>query len=343
MQSRKLHQSLLFALASLALLGCERCQTTPTPQCNPACDEGFVCDGERNRCVAVQLPRFKGRVSGRAARITLADRRPVVAVIHPEESLVLTGFVDEDPTSFEILSQNLRAGTRRLGLAAGGGKLAIAWIDAQGFYQIASRDLTGEPVWTVTLARVELTDATEPIYQATDDFDMAIDARGEISLLFRDRNTRALHRLANKDGEEAWTLTLVDDGSSAGVEECPDEVRQAHREGLGVEPDLLFEQDTLLVAYHDADCGDLRLARLGASGRWLISVLDRGDLDGAVASHITGRFPSLAIDPLGRPTLSYQDLSRGRLVYGVLDGENYTSEVVDPSLGIARKTQRPKK
>ena len=275
----------------------------------------------------------------------LVERRPLVALIQPTDSQVLIGYVDERELTFGVLSGNVRPGTSRVAMAVGGGKVAIAWIGEQGFYRVATRELTGADAgaWSIELVRAVEGEEMIPTYQATDDFDLEIDADGRRAIVFRDRTTRALQWLRERADVTNWTLGVIDDGSGAGLDACPEETRQEERRGLGVEPDLLFAQDTFYVAYHDADCGDLRLSRLGPSGRWLTSVLDRGSEDATPTTWVTGRFPSLAIDALGRPAVSYQDLSRGRLVFGVLDGEIFSSEVVDPGLGVARTTQRPKK
>ena len=337
--------ALILAIASLFAVSCERCQTEPSPVCQPECSRGFVCDEDRNICLAANLTTYEGEPGGRAARVTLVERRPFVALIQPTESLVLIGYADEREPSFEILSQNVRPGTSRVAVAVGGGKLSVAWIGDRGFYRIATRELTGEDAgaWSIELVRAVEGDEMVPTYQSTDDFDLEIDADGRRAIVFRDRSTRALQWLRERADVTNWTLGVIDDGLTAGVDACPESTRQEQRRGLGIEPDLVFAQDTFYVAYHDADCGDLRLARLGPSGRWLISVLDRGSEDATPTTWTTGRFPSLAIDALGRPAVSYQDLSRGRLLFGVLDGEDFASEVVDPGWGVARTTQRPKK
>ena len=327
----------------LLLMGCERCEQEAPATCTPACGEGFVCDQARNVCEARELPEFEERSGGRAARVISSERRPLVALIEPAQGLLLTGFVDGPQPALGVLASGVRAGSQRVGVATGGGLVVIAWIGSEGFFQVASRDVNAaQPAWSIQLVRAQPGLEMIPTYQATDDFDVVVSGSGAISLVYRDRADRALyHMLLRQEGASTWERSLIDDGLSAGLEACPAARRNAQRRGLGFEPDAVIDQQILHVAYHDADCGDLRLARLGVAGRWLVSVLDRGGED-ASAVRVTGRYPSLAFDAQGRPGISYQDLSRGRLLYGVLDGEDFRAEVVDPGLGVARTTQRPK-
>lgn len=334
-------------LSLLALLGsasgCDRCGSEAL-DCMPSCPQGFSCLLETNRCVTEELPRFEGEeVPGRGARVELSGESPRVATLDVARGALLVGGRSQrDAWSWRVLDRDVRAGSRRVAMARSSTHLGVAWIGRDGFYHIATQRF-GDPLdsWSIERARVMGDDQEAPAYRATDDFDLGFDARGEAVIVLRDRTLNALMVL-EVSAMRGWVMEVVDSGFGAQAFGCSAEQREVRRRGVGQEPDLLIDRDTVSIAYHDADCGDLRLARRGAAGRWIVTVLDRGDPLSAGLS-ITGRHPSLSLDPEQRLAIAYQELSGARLMYGVLRDEVFERQVVDRGEGLASTSQRPKK
>ncbi|MEM1349076.1 MAG: hypothetical protein AAGI01_11005 [Myxococcota bacterium] len=288
--------------------------------CAAECDDGFTCDVDSGRCVAQALPPWEESfVPGRAARIVAVDEDIFVATLAPEARAVLVGQASSAtgaPVSFEVLANRVRPASRRLGLAADGSRAAVAWIDVSGAFHVATRERTAEAAWSIDVARV----GAQLSYRASDDFDIALTEDGVLHIVFRGADNTLEHLFRPVDGRE-WAAELVDDGSRVADGECPTSVRLARGGGVGVEPDALGGAQ-LRVAYHDADCGTLRLARL-VERRWSVSVVDNTSTQGAV-----GRFPSLAQTPNGELAVAYQDLGRTALVFAREQGSGFAREVV---------------
>lgn len=334
----------LIMSVAIAAVRCDvrGCTDPKEDACQPRCDEGFVCDEQTNRCVTGVLAPYEGAVvPGRGVRVVLVDGRVLFASIDPVEQAIVVGFADEEPLRPRILSRGVRAESHTVRVASGGGVVAVVWLGEDGFYRLATRPVADGATWSIEVVRLAATESASPSYQATQDVDVSLDNEGAASLFFRDRVEGALLRVTPSPEDQMWVREVVDDGGADGADTCPEELRQVRRRGVGHDPFALYAQETSYVAYHDADCGDLRLARRATSGQWLVSVLDRG---GAPATErITGVAPSLALDASGRPAISYLDASRGRLMFGAFVNESFAAETVDPGVGFARTSQRPKK
>ncbi len=340
--------STLLCLCGLGLVS--SCQGRCEPEadaCQPSCPDGFLCEASSSRCIAASLPLFASpEVPGRAARLSGAQGGYLAAVIDPVERSVLTSFRTTSGREWiwRVLSTSVRAGSSHLALASSSQQNVVVWIDQEGFFQLATRQASlGEDAWSTETVRLPANDGSMgPTYSATDDFDVSLDERGEPYLVFRDRSTNALS-LFERGAQATWQLSEIDDGTrSETLEDCPLEVQESRRRGMGYEPDILSRTQNLAVAYHDANCGDLRLARRVAGGAWRVEVLDRGER-APLEDHITGRYPSLALDERGALAVAYMDQSFGRLMYGTFRSDGFTRQVVDEGLGLAASSQRPKK
>ena len=331
--------------------GCE--PATNAPDCDPACGQGFVCNHSLNVCTSGALEGLDGAPGGRAARVIYVDGRPLVASISPDQRIISVGAVDPQDltrTDWRVLSRTVRPSSARLAVATNRERVAVAWIDQDNAFRVATRAATGSPNWSIEpIKSVEFNNDIINLYNATDDFDVALDQEGNPEIAFRDRRERALFSLTRADSNSGarWHMQLIDDGTTARSSACDQSVRALRRRGLGYEPDLLQLADQRWVLYHDADCGDLRFARAtNESNDWEVRVLDHGSegLSDAQGQMITGRYPSGAIDAAGRLGISYQDVSRARLMFGLYSPELnvFSSQIVDPGEEIALTGQRAK-
>jgi hypothetical protein len=231
-----------------------------------------------------------------------------------------------------------RSPDKRVALAAQGDAVAVAWVSAAGQLRIATRRLGAAATdWLVE----DITASAEAPFTLvpSEHLALGLSPSGEQFLLVHDAGRRALVALRRVPGA-AWRMEIVDDGLGSGLESCPVEQRVTTRRGLGLEPALLIAGQQVVVAYHDADCGDLRVARRGQA-RWLVTVVDDGtDLAAQPSLGITGRFPSIALSPLGVITLAYQDASRGRLMFAALDGDTITRQIVDTGVTLDPQGKR---
>lgn len=286
-----------------------------------------------------RVPPFRGPAPGRAARVVSVAGQPFMAALDPASGALVAGAISPDNTSsldqLDLLSKDA---DRRIALTGSGDQVALAWRDDEGALRLATRRLGQSPTdWLVE--RVEASADAPFTFTASDDLAIALGASGEQLLLVRDPTRRGLIALRRIPGS-SWRLELVDDGLGSGLESCPVELRQDTRRGLGFMPALLASGREVVAAYHDADCGDLRIARRGEA-RWLVTVVDTGDDPAAQPSEgITGRFPSLAISPLGVLTIAYQDASRGRLMFAAINGEVITRQIVDPGTTLDPQGKR---
>jgi hypothetical protein len=227
---------------------------------------------------------------------------------------------------------------KRLGLASRGDQVALVWVSAAGQLQLATRRLGAQATpWVVEPVQGS---ADAPItLTPSEELAVGLGEGGEQYILVHDPTRRGLVALRRIAGS-TWRLEIVDDGLGSGLESCPVEVRQTVRRGLGFQPALLVAGREVIAAYHDADCGDLRVARRGEA-RWLVTVVDAGDdLSAQPSQDITGRFPSLALSPQGVLAVSYQDASRGRLMFAAIAGDVITRQIVDSGTTLDAQGKR---
>ena len=225
----------------------------------------------------------------------------------------------------------------------------MAWVDLQGRYRIAQRPVeAGNDRWEIRSPPVTARDNRAAFsYDPSEDLALALEGEeGLPHVVFRDSELGALRHLW-LDAEGSWRLETIDDG----IEDqelarfCPPQAREAADRGVGWWPDVVLGQapGELAVAYHDADCGDLRMA-VRRSERWLRAVVDDGARpglagDGLGARATVGRFASLATDVRAGGWLyhlAYYDDSRGQLAYALGDPVrgSFTVEVVDRGLEL---------
>lgn len=118
-----------------------------------------------------------------------------------------------------------------------------------------------------------------------------------------------------------WRVEYVDNGKDSALDPsdiCPPTQRNAMRAGVGFGAHLTLQGTTPVVAYHDADCGTLRLARRASPGVWTREVFVSRAAGLALPSpgglqEGVGRFNALALDPLGSVAVAFFDADQGEL------------------------------
>ncbi len=324
--------ALLIPLA-LMMIGCPG---EPSVSCQPACAQGFACDEARGICAATAIPRYEAVTPGRAARVAWWLRGPLIAALAPSEGALVVSDASVNPPEVRLLARDVAPQSARLGLAVSPVSAAVMWRRASG-YALARRDAQDDHAsWQVEPLTLSVSEGGAPTL-ATDDFDLALGELGAAQLVWRDERTQALYYATRAREDAPWRVELVDDGRTRlAPEPCPESARSRGR-GVGREPDLLVTAGEVMVAYHDADCGTLRLARRGAV-QWTVSVVDAGE----GPRPITGRWPSVAMAPSGLIGIAYQDMTQGRLMFAASRGEGFEREVVDdaPMLDIATRRVR---
>jgi hypothetical protein len=269
----------------------------------------------------------------------------VVAFLDPQRELLATAALDASGAPRDVrVVERLERVDRHIALAAGAGRLALAWTDATGGrFRLATRASDG-PHHTWSLEDVALPAFAGRDYRASEDFDVMVDTAGAPHLLFRDAERSELTHLWRPSGED-WQIETVDDGRTASLMgRCPPERREMGGEGVGYDPHAIAAPDGgVVVAYYDADCGDLRLARRRQRS-WSPAIVDDGERDGdGSAADDVGRFPSVAIAPNGSTLhIAYSDRSRGQLTYAVGAAGTFTREVADAGLELDAFSQRRK-
>lgn len=328
-------------LSLLALLGAASallpaCPTS-TSTCAPACAAPLACDEQAGVCRAPRRARYAGAsVPGRSARVVVRDGAPIVAVFDPARRQVLVGDPRGDAPRMVVLDElegALSAQAPTLALVAGEQALHVVWASASGQLMLGKRtyeDTTDR--WTVEAVAVE-----GGSYTAGQGAALVVAPDGLEVIVFHDAQAGTLRALRRVVAGGAWAIEEVDRGAESERDACP------ARGGLGLFPSAVrTSRGELYVAYHDASCGTLRLARW-REGLWSVEVLDQGaerdartpDLDS-----ITGRHTALALDAEGALLIAYQDATRGRLLYGKLAQDRFTREVVDPGLVLDRFAQQ---
>jgi hypothetical protein len=297
-----------------------------------------VCDEGEQVCVSTQLALYGLSMPGRGAQIVRVGAGVLVAAIDPSSRSVIINPPNDAP---RLLTQDVRAQSSTLALAQGVSQTVVLWINNQGSYTLAEHQ--GDDFsrnWRVGPLPMEAISVT-----ASDDVDIAISIDGSIHVVARDTTTGSLVHLWRPQAEAAWERDVVDDGRTRlSPDPCPTDTRTSQAQGVGREPSLLAAPSgELLVAYQDADCEDLRVARKG-DVEWVVGIVDRGaSLDTpSNGFSATGRWPSIALfdDRIG---ISYQDFTLGRLMFAQSSPQGFSIEVVDPGVGLDLFSKRPKK
>lgn len=241
-----------------------------------------------------------------------------------------------------VLTRELHPSAHRVKLDALDQRAVILWLGQDNLYHIASTETgTIDSAWTTSAVRLDAEDNAQSSYTASQDFDVALGADGATHIAFRDGQSRQLLHLWRAAGETSWQQALIDDGrTSLSVEVCSAARRQQIAQGVGVDPDLISTPRGLLIAYHDADCGDLRLGQRGAL-RWQVSLVDQGEglVETPGERSVVGRWPSVAYAPDGSLGISYHDVTLGRLMFAYTNVDTFNREVVDERPSFAPEGQ----
>jgi hypothetical protein len=343
------------------------CDTTETPDCTPACTGGRVCDAVTKSCVSPQLTPFEGAAPGRSVRLGVVDGRAYLAAIEPEQGLLLIGAATaSEPPEMYVLGKLARPAGKKLALATSSTTVAVAWLGSDSRYRVAIHRIEDAPNhWSILDSPgggvVEGSDVEE--YRGSEHFDLAVDRLGmeqgaaadgsqRLRLVFHDARTHALRELSAPLGPQRvsgtldWDILTIDDPAEQRDEMlCPQAQRERVGLGLGYEPDIISRAGSTYVAYRDADCGDLRLARR-FDGKWRVSVVDTGDFeredDLALTRGVTGKFASIAVDSQGNLAIAYFDATRGQLVVAVERAGRFITEVADPGFEIDASSRERK-
>lgn len=323
------------------------CKEPKLEEC-PTCPAGMTCSVERGVCEDSVLVRFEAEmIPGRAVRIANDDERVAVASFDPQSKSLLVGVVTPASREFHVLQRFGRVEGKHLAMASSHEMVAVAWLEETGVYQIAMRRRgAANHSWQAVRVQGNTEQGGTDGYEGSEEFALSIDDQGGIHLVFQDSRLRTLRYLSRLDESAGWKSETIDDGfSQVGPPVCSRERRQSVRLGVGVEPDIQLRGNELYVAYHDADCGDLRLARR-VDQQWVVSVVDTGGVDmDAMRLHergVVGRFPSLAFDSQGQIGLAYHDVSRGRVLFATARDGIFNMEEVDPGLERDESSQLQK-
>lgn len=333
---------LVAVLAAIGLLA--GCPDNPTDPCPQECERGFQCDPVTTTCLPSPLPIYERELPGRGARITASSDRVWVASLDPSDGgLVVTEIDANRNRNARVIASPTINPQRRLSIDASGRFIAVAWLGATGRYELAYRDLPSDhAIWSFAT----VAEPTGESYSGTNDFDLEVVNDRGLALAFRDRNRtlRVLRTTEPADGD--WSLELVDDGSATDDDvACPEDLREISPAlGVGFYPDIAARNSSLAIAYHDADCGDLRLARRGDE-TWSVTAVDTGELDTAIEGKraYVGQWPSIANDPAGGIRISYHDRSRGRLLIAAEDDGDFDIGVIDPGFVLDEFSRDRKK
>ncbi len=316
---------LVVALAALA-----SCDPTSATECDPACEVGLVCDTSNGECVSPRLEPLEETLPGRSVRLAVAEEHAFLAAIDPAAGQVLVGHIDAGEPRMYVLSSITRPLGRKLALAASPSMAAVAWLEQDRKYRVAIHEI-GEDAdrWRI-LPPIELGSQD---YRGSEHFDLSIDASGRLYLAFHDAQARSLQLISGPSDASGWSMAVVDDPSEqSDTTACSEQQRRLSGEGLGYYPDVASSAGATFIAYHDKDCGDLRLASR-IDDKWSVTVVDTGDFeredDLSLTRGVTGKFPSIALDSSGNLAIAYQDVTRGQLLIAYDREGQLSTEVAD--------------
>lgn len=320
---------MLVALAFLA-----SCDRTGATECDPACDSGLVCDTDNGECVSPRLQRVDDTLPGRSVRLETVEERTFITSIDPSQRHVLVGTADDDQVTMYALAEITRPLVRKLALATSPTTVAVAWLEQDRKYRVATHRIGDDADRWRLLPPIEPRDE----YRGSEHFNIAIDASGRLHLAFHDAQAGSLSMITGPNDGSEWTLTVVDDpDDQADIAACSEQRRRLSGQGIGYYPDLVTSAGATFIAYHDKDCGDLRLASRIDDG-WTISVVDTGDFeredDLSLTRGVTGKFPSVALDGTGNLAIAYQDETRGQLLLAYERDGQFSIEVADSGFEV---------
>lgn len=322
------------ALAALA-----SCDPSGQTQCDPACDNGLVCDTTSGECVVPRLERFEGTAPGRSVRLGVVGEQAFLAAINPhaesDEGNLLVGTAGSEEPKLYVLTRLSRPLGRKLALATSRSTVAVAWLDQDNHYRVAVHAISdGIDRWRILAPIIP----AGQDYRGSEHFDIALDTAGGLQVAYRDAHTQSLHFLSGSISAEDWQLSVVDDpAEQSDTSACSEQQRRLSGRGIGYYPDISSRAGTTFIAYQDGDCGDLRLASRLDDG-WSVTLIDTGDFereeDMALSRGATGKFPSIAVDSAGNLAIAYQDASRGQLLIAYDQDGRFVTEVVDPGFEV---------
>lgn len=142
---------------------------------------------------------------------------------------------------------------------------------------------------------------------------LAFDPAGVPHIAYNNGNHFATLQYATMNGT-SWDHWIVDSGSN-------------FLGDTGYDPAMVMDSSGRpFIAYRDGKhYGTLMAARQNESGFWNITKVDNG---GSITAD-TGYMPSVAMDPAGRPHISYYDADNGDLRYASWDGAKWILETLD--------------
>lgn len=290
-------------------------------------------------------------------RLRVREDRAYLAMIHPTENLLLVGeaAATEEPTLYTLRKFSRRT-PQKIALATSETTVAVAWLDADSLYRVALRRFAAPANHWQIFGSQPNGDLDGEDYRGSQDFDLSIDAPGldqgattegsqRVRLVFHDARTHSLRAITaafdsaeSSTSNKPWSLQNIDDPADQGdIVSCSAAQRERVGRGIGYEPDIVHRGASTFVAYRDADCGDLRLARR-LDGQWQVTVVDTGESEREServrGDGNTGRFASLGLDARGKVAIAYFDTARGQLRLALEGAGSFDIEVVDPGLQI---------
>lgn len=333
----------VWVVAAVLAVGAAGCDAfTDDDTCSSDCRPTFTCDDRDGEC----RPRT-------FASLTTSDRKPparhlatdtrgdssvFVAALAPRQNLVVTGPADAG-NELTVLARLEDPEQSTVAIDTTDEAVAVAWLDSDRRYRLATRR---DGSWEVD--RLD----TDREYRGSRHMDVVTGTSRERVVFHGDSADNAdelLELTRRPDGD--WELSTIDEGGGvAGRRRCSSTSGDPSRSGVGYDPDVEVIGGTAFVSYYDANCGDLRLARL-ADGSWRVDVLDTGDftLSGAGGrreSGDVGRFSSLTADNDGNLAVAYQDAGRGRLMFAQQTANGFEIELADPGLHTDGSSRRRK-
>lgn len=321
---------LVAAAAPLLGSGCDdgdagaRCEAVECPLMT-------ACEPQTGRCVAPDTVPFASLTGDPSLAIDPATGALYLAGYAAAEGDLLFGQYDRQEGRFRMQAVDTEGDVGRDAALAlfPDGRPAIAYVDVDA-EQLKFAFYNDRNVWQ--------SETIDPRTRAVD-VDLVIDADGTPHLAWRDENQRILRYARRVD--RRWRIENVDLANDRPEritpdEACPEAQRRAVNQGVGQGSRIAVQGTTPVISYHDADCGSLRVARIGASGQWTLRVLDGWSAQdyartGPLPEPETrvGRFSDIAVDALGQLTIVYFDATRGELRAASLEGD---SRVVDSGL-----------
>ena len=305
---------LLLSLLVFAVASCD--DKAEERGCAEDCPLLTHCDAAQRRCVAPDTFDANAVDSAPSLAVTDTGQIMVVAVASESGDLVF-GLWDEGEDRFRYQSVGANASPDLSLALSAEGVPGILWRnDAHNQLEYTYWN-TEHSAWSNETVESTSDVGREP--------HLYIDATGHAHASYYDSSDRALRYAERRDG--FWFPDYVDIGRDEfndqllPEEVCPTGLRVF---GVGLSSRVIIQGTTPIIAYHDSDCGQLRLARRIERGKWTLRVVDGVESNSAV-----GRFIDLALDPLDNIVLAYFDNTQGELKMTILEGGSQTEATVD--------------